>query len=249
MTAVRKRRRGVTALLPHAAHCRRHQCRCRRFSHWPVVPPRRWRTAVRPNRSPAATGWRSRSPVPGPTPQDRTAPAPTATGATDRVPGAVTDEKPKAEVFRIELILVAFEVHLRDQAGKEHVAEPDEAGDRGAILMRRLLVVADVAHGAEQDVLVDAVLVDDFAAVHRAAAAVDAVILAAHDLEAIAARQVQQAGAPHVAVDVGALRLLVALVREVGVARQRARQRIVRAAAELQLVADREQLKDRILAP
>src|SRR5215468_8706135 len=93
--------------------------------------------------------------------------------ATGRVPGAVTDEKPKAEVFRIELILVAFEVHLRDQAGKEHVAEPDEAGDRGAILMRRLLVVADVAHGAEQDVLVDAVLVDDFAAVHRAAAAVD----------------------------------------------------------------------------
>jgi hypothetical protein len=75
--------------------------------------------------------------------------------------------------------------------------------------------------------------------------AVDAVVLGAQALEAVTARQIQQTPAPDVAVDERSGELLVALVGEVSVPGECRRESVAHAAAELQLLGEREELKDR----
>src|SRR5262249_17996125 len=154
--------------------------------------------------------------------------------AAGRVTAAVRNEEAEAKILRIELILVTFEVDLSDQAGEEHVPDADKARDRGARLVGRLLVVADVAVGAEQNALVDVVLVPDLATAHAPTTAIEAVILETYSLESVAAWQVAHTGAPHVTVDVRRIDLLVALIGEIGECRHGARQVVARPTAELQ---------------
>src|SRR5581483_9785574 len=73
--------------------------------------------------------------------------------------------------------------------------------------------------------------------------------LEADHLEAVTARKPEAARAPDVAIDEGVLELLVALVGEVAVRGDRRRERVAQAPAELEQVAHREELEDRILPP
>src|SRR5262249_25374065 len=135
------------------------------------------------------------------------------------VAAAVADEEAEAEIFGEELIAVAFEVQLAHETGKEHVPDADQTGDRRTGLVGRLVVVRDVALGAEEHALVDTILVSEVAAVDAAAGTVDAVVFRPYCLEPVAARQVEQAATPHVAVDVRTLELLVTLIGEIGIGR------------------------------
>jgi hypothetical protein len=79
--------------------------------------------------------------------------------AVGRVAAVVRDEKAEAEILGEQLVADALEVHLGGQAGQQHVADADQAGEHRVLLIGGLLVVGDVALGVEQDALVDAVLV------------------------------------------------------------------------------------------